>query len=272
MGYLMDLLDREILKYEKRGFEILQRRRVKSGLRIYLEKDLGRFSGFYGVYFYYVDGFASIQTIRDCIKDYLKFYENENFGEGDKGFLVCSEVDKKAFNALKKAKIEDNEIRKSLKLIIVERKIEKEKPRVQTRKKVFIVHGRNRLPALELKILLEEKYPIKAIILKNKPHGGMTLIEKLEKYSNVDYAFITLTPDDVGALKGERLKGRSRQNVIFEWGLFVGKIKRKNICILIKGEVEIPTDLKGIGYYKFKDNVEETFLGIDNEIREAGLI
>jgi predicted nucleotide-binding protein len=35
---------------------------------------------------------------------------------------------------------------------------------------------------------------------------------------DVDFAFITLTPDDVGALKGERLKERGRQNVILNGG------------------------------------------------------
>ena len=247
-----------------------------TGLRIFLKKEGGWFSGFEGVYMYYVDGQASIDAIRECIKDYVKFYENSDFGEGDKGFLVCSQVDKKIFRDLKRAKIEDDEIRDSLKLLVLERKLkaekEKPKPKAEPRKKVFIVHGRDRLPAFELKALLEDRYPLKAIILKKKAFAGKTLIEKLEEHSDVDYAFITITPDDVGALKGERLKERGRQNVIFEWGLFVGKIKRKNICILIKGDVEIPSDLHGIGYYKFKDSVEEAFLGIDTELRKAGLV
>jgi len=138
--------------------------------------------------------------------------------------------------------------------------------------KIFIVHGRDRLPALELKVLVEDKYPIKAILLEEKPHEGKTLVEKLEKYSDVDYAFVILTPDDVGALKGETLRERGRQNVIFEWGVFVGKIGRKRICLLIKGDVEIPSDLHGIGYYKFKESVKECFLSIDNELKEAKIV
>ena len=136
----------------------------------------------------------------------------------------------------------------------------------------MIVHGRDRLPALELKILLEEKYPIKAILLVRAAYGGKTLLEKLEEYSDVDYAFIIITPDDAGALKGEPLRERGRQNVIFEWGLFIGKIKRKNMCVLTKGDVEFPLDIKGIGHYKFRDSVDECFLGIDNELRNAKLM
>jgi len=138
--------------------------------------------------------------------------------------------------------------------------------------KIFIVHGRDRLPALELKVLVEDKYPIKAILLEEQAHGGKTLVEKLEKYSDVNYAFIILTPDDVGALKGETLRERGRQNVIFEWGVFLGKIKRSNICLLVKGNVEIPSDLQGIGLYRFKESVKECFLGIDSELKEARIV
>jgi hypothetical protein len=38
------------------------------------------------------------------------------------------------------------------------------------------------------------------------------------QHLDVDFAFITLIPDDVGALKGERLKERGRQNVILNGG------------------------------------------------------
>jgi predicted nucleotide-binding protein len=274
----MDLLENEILKYEVKGFEIVQRRKLKHGLRVFLKKEgEGWGSGFDGVYLYYVDGSASVDSIRECLKDYVKFYEDEDFGEGDKGFFLCSSIDEKLFRDLKKVKIEDEQIRSSIKPIVLERTVgratEEEPSRtIKEKKRVFIVHGRDRLPALELKVLIEDKYPIKAILLEKEAHGGKTLLEKLEEYSDVDYAFITITPDDVGALKGEPLRERGRQNVIFEWGLFMGRINRKNVCILIKGDVEIPSDLHGIGHYKFGDSVEECFLGIDTELRKAKLI
>lgn len=276
----MDLLDKEILKYETKGFEVVQKRRLKHGLRVFLKREAEGFlaSGFDGVYLYYVDGSASVDSIRECLKDYANFYEAEDFGEGDKGFFLCSAIDEKLFRDLKRVKIEDDEIRKSIKPIVLqrtsERVTEEEEPKRtgKEKRKVFIVHGRDRLPALELKVLIADKYPIKAILLEEEAYGGKTLLEKLEEYSDVDYAFITLTPDDVGALKGEPLRERGRQNVIFEWGLFLGKIKRKNVCLLIKGDVEIPSDLHGIGYYKFKDSVKECFLGIDTELRKAEII
>lgn len=99
-------------------------------------------------------------------------------------------------------------------------------------KKVFLVHGRDKTPALELSRFLDGEFPIKTIFLDEQAWKGATLIEKLEQNSDVDYAFITLTPDDEGALKGDSLNGRARQNVIFEWGIFIGKLGREKITVL----------------------------------------
>ena len=62
---------------------------------------------------------------------------------------------------------------------------------------VFIVHGKDYNTLKELKTLLKG-VGLNPIILHEQPSKGMTLIEKLEKYSNVGFAFIILTPDDVG--------------------------------------------------------------------------
>jgi predicted nucleotide-binding protein len=275
----MDLLEKEILKYEVKGFEIVHRRKLKHGLRFYLKrKRKGWGSGFDGVYLYYVDGSASADSIRECLKDYVKFYEDENFDKSDKGFFLCSSIEEKLFRALKRAKIEDYDVRNSLKPIILRRTGESMAKKEGTertekgRSKIFIVHGRDKTPALELIRFIENRYPIDAILLEEQAHRGRTLIEKLEDHSDVSFAFITLTPDDVGALKGEPLKERGRQNVIFEWGQFIGKIGRKNVCLLIKGDVEIPSDLRGIGEYRFSHNIKECFIDVENELKEAKLI
>jgi predicted nucleotide-binding protein len=274
----MDLLEEEILKYERKGFERAQKRKLKYGLRVYLKRETKGFlsSGFEGIYLYYVDGSASTDSIRECLTDYVRFYEDERFDEHDKGFFLCSSVDEKLFRDLKRVKIEDDDIRNSIKPLVLERKDgekeEEEPKRTITRHKIFIVHGRDKTPALELARFVDKKYPIDAILLEEEAHRGRTLIEKLEDYSVVDYAFITLTPDDVGALKGERLQDRSRQNVILELGQFIGKIGRRNVCLLINGDVEIPSDLRGICYYRFYKGVKECFTDVENELEEAKLI
>ena len=66
---------------------------------------------------------------------------------------------------------------------------------------------------------------------------------------------VLLTPDDAGSLQGDEndLKPRARQNVIFELGFFIGRLGRKHVCALTKGDVEIPSDYEGIEYIPFND-------------------
>jgi hypothetical protein len=114
----MSLLEKEILKYEKRGFKVEQKRTLKYGSRTFLKKEGGFFGGFEGVYIYYVDGDSTTDSLRECFKDYVKFYEAEEFGEGDKGFFICSgSGDEKLFKDLRKAMINDEEIRNSIKVV-----------------------------------------------------------------------------------------------------------------------------------------------------------
>jgi hypothetical protein len=133
LGYIYG----EILKYEKKGFDV-KKRTMKYGIRVHLKKETEGFlsSGFEGVYIYYVEGDASLDSIRDCLKDYLKFYKAEEFGEGDKGFfMVSGSVDERLFKDLKKALINDNdEIRNSIKIVSLGESSKKDVEKEQTKK------------------------------------------------------------------------------------------------------------------------------------------
>jgi predicted nucleotide-binding protein len=113
---------------------------------------------------------------------------------------------------------------------------------------IFIVHGRDE-GAKEAVARFVERLGLNAIVLHEQASAGSTIIEKFEEYSDVVFAVVLLTPDDVGQPrdKSEKLKPRARQNVIFELGYFVAKIGRKNVCVLYK-EVEIPSDFQSIVY------------------------
>ena len=115
---------------------------------------------------------------------------------------------------------------------------------------IFIVHGRERI-VTELKDYLQNTLRLgEPIVLAEKPAHGKTLIEKFEHYSaGADLAFVLMTPDDEGALRGaEARQPRSRQNVIFELGYFLGYLKRGSgrVVIMHKGPLEMPSDLVGI--------------------------
>jgi len=137
----MDVLDKEILKYEKRGFTVAQKRTLKHGSRILLERERKGFlsSGFDCIYIYYVNGDSTMDNLRECFKDYERFYETEEFDESDKGFYLCSgNADEKLFKDLRKAMIRDDDVRNSIKLIslgkVTEEEVEEEQPRREVEK------------------------------------------------------------------------------------------------------------------------------------------
>ena len=46
-------------------------------------------------------------------------------------------------------------------------------------------------------------------------------------------------------------RNRARQNVVFEHGYLMAKLGRKNVCALVKGEIETPNDISGVVYVGF---------------------
>jgi predicted nucleotide-binding protein len=124
----------------------------------------------------------------------------------------------------------------------------KNKPR-HPANKVFIVHGHD-TEAKESVARFLERLRLKPIILHEQPNSGRTIIEKFEAFSDVGFAIVLLTPDDVGAPSDipKELKARARQNVILELGYFMGKLSRYRVCALYKQGVEIPSDYQGILY------------------------
>lgn len=133
---------------------------------------------------------------------------------------------------------------------------------------VFVVHGRDTRSRLELELMLRE-FGLRPIVLSEQPEMGRTIIEKLEQHaSNVGFAFVLLTPDDVASYRN-RQASRARQNVILEYGLFVGLLGRKRICCLLKGDLELPSDMQGIAYIRFTKSLDEIRHKIAKELRAA---
>jgi predicted nucleotide-binding protein len=112
-------------------------------------------------------------------------------------------------------------------------------------RRVFVVHGRALGPKADIARFLE-RIGLEPIILNEQPNQGRTVIEKIEAYGDVGFAVVLLTPDDEGALSGEALQPRARQNVIIELGYFIGRLGRRNVCTLKVGNLEIPTDWQGV--------------------------
>lgn len=116
-------------------------------------------------------------------------------------------------------------------------------------RKVFIVHGHDK-EARETIARFLQQLDLQPIILDEQPSEGKTVIEKFETHSDVHFAVVLLTPDDLGTSKDnpEDLKPRARQNVILELGYFLAKLGRGGVCCLSKGGIEIPSDYHGVIY------------------------
>ena len=93
------------------------------------------------------------------------------------------------------------------------------------------------------------------IILHEQANQGKTIIEKFEDHSDVGYAIALITPDDTGSSikEPEIVRQRARQNVIFEFGYFIGKLGRNRVAGLVKGDIEVPSDYSGVSWYTPRD-------------------
>jgi predicted nucleotide-binding protein len=113
--------------------------------------------------------------------------------------------------------------------------------------KVFLVHGHDN-SSKESTARFLEKLGLEVVILHEKANEGRTVIEKFEFHSNVGFAVVLLTPDDVGAVATNptALQGRARQNVILELGFFTGSLGRRRVCGLFRPGLEVPSDFHGV--------------------------
>jgi predicted nucleotide-binding protein len=143
--------------------------------------------------------------------------------------------------------------------------------------KVFIVHGHDEVSKNSLEVFLRE-IGLEPVVLHRQPDEGLTVIEKFEKHSDVGYAFILLTPDEIAYLKSEEHKPdserqkeyRARPNVIFEFGFFVGKLGRSKVCCLYTGDVRLPSDVSGMIYKKYNSSIEEIAYSIIKDLKASG--
>lgn len=126
-------------------------------------------------------------------------------------------------------------------------------------RKVFVVHGHDHGFKNTVARFIEQ-LGLEAIILHERPDGGRTVIEKFEQESGVAFAVVLATPDDLAesaknlakedkiGVSKEQLEARARQNVVFELGYFIGKLRRAHVALVTQSGVKLPSDLIGIVY------------------------
>jgi predicted nucleotide-binding protein len=103
------------------------------------------------------------------------------------------------------------------------------------------------------------------IVMKDEMKAGLTLTEKFERLAgSTKLAIALLTPDDLGgpAASGGAQSifptfSRARQNAWLEIGWFWGRWGRDHVLLLVKGDIEFSSDLRGLDYERYSENVSQ---------------
>lgn len=143
-------------------------------------------------------------------------------------------------------------------------------------KQIFIVHGHDEIARDQLELALR-RLGLQPFILMNTAGGGKTIIEALEgqigRDFTSDFGIVLMTPDDFGYAKkdGEKkVEPRPRQNVVLEAGMLLASLTRARMAIIVKGHLEMPSDLQGVIHLPYNDHVKEIIPKLCQRLKEAG--
>jgi predicted nucleotide-binding protein len=141
-------------------------------------------------------------------------------------------------------------------------------------REIFVVYGHDEDAKRGLEILLR-RWHFEPLFLDQLPSQGQTIIEKLERYTQeVQYAVVLATPDDKGYRAGhpDEKVYRARQNVVLEFGMMLAKLGRERVAILLKSphSMERPSDIQGLVYIPFEDDIEDVRVQLAKELDDAG--
>jgi predicted nucleotide-binding protein len=141
--------------------------------------------------------------------------------------------------------------------------------------KVFVVYGHDEQARARLDAMLR-RWGLEPLILDQLPSEGQTIIEKLEKYTGeAKFGVVLATPDDEGFRRNhpDEKALRARQNVVLELGMLLSTLGRSKVAILLhqQEKMERPSDIQGLIYIPFKDNLEkDAGLLLAKEMTAAG--
>ena len=139
--------------------------------------------------------------------------------------------------------------------------VEKQRPEPTT----FIIHGHDHAGVEQLRDVIKRLELPEPVVMKEKLTPGATLVEKFEQLAEpAVLAVALLTPDDLGSAVANHSSVtltpqslRARQNAWLEIGWFWGRLGRDHLLLLVKGDIEIPSDLYGLEYFRYTENVAE---------------
>jgi predicted nucleotide-binding protein len=122
--------------------------------------------------------------------------------------------------------------------------------------RILLIHG-HAVDRLLLKDWFQTEQLAHPLVMAQEFSAGQTLPEKFEALATqADAAIALATPDDLGyaAIRPDEQRRRARQNVWVEVGWFWGRLGRSRVLLLVRGDLEIPSDLDGIEYHRYQSS------------------
>jgi predicted nucleotide-binding protein len=142
-------------------------------------------------------------------------------------------------------------------------------------RRVFVVYGHDNAARTQVEAMLR-RWDLEPVILDQLPSKGQTIIEKLDEHRrDVGFAVVIATPDDEGHKREipDQILFRARQNVVLELGMMLAAMGRSKVAILMSTNprMERPSDIQGLLYIPFKDNVDEGKVLLAKEMHAQGI-
>lgn len=146
----------------------------------------------------------------------------------------------------------------------------------QKAQNIFIVHGHDSEAKDQLELCLH-RMGLTPFAIMNNAGSGQTLIEALEGSIGKDfvsgYGIVLMTPDDMGYAQKDgqnAVEPRARQNVILEMGMLLASLTRKRMLVIIKGHLELPSDIEGLIRVHYNAHIKEIAGKVAQNLQNAG--
>lgn len=148
-------------------------------------------------------------------------------------------------------------------------------------KQIFIVYGHNKTAREQLELALHKMRLDHSKVVND---NGQTIIEALEgKLPSVSCGIVLMTKDDRAMSDGDyqnyKAQGkdidgiclfRPRQNVVLELGMLLARLGREQVIIIKQTGVDNPSDLNGVFYVEFKNDVKEALDLVADRLLKIG--
>lgn len=90
-------------------------------------------------------------------------------------------------------------------------------------------------------------------VFKNNESFLETLVKSASLF---DFGFMVFSADDTGTIRNEHFE-TPRDNILFEYGLFLGRVGLDRAFIIAEENAKIPTDMLGITHTRYKVETDE---------------